>query len=157
GRSSPAITMSSVDLPEPEGPTMPIASPWPILRSMSLRICTRAAPRPSDRLTPVSAIAGASARFQVSFMRWIRRLRAMIGPGRVRPRSYGGWAAPVQAFVQALVLAAAFGGFAANAAAETPVKIVALGDSLTAGFGLPANAAFPSRLEESLKAKGHAV
>ena len=57
GRSSPAITISRVDLPEPDGPTMPIASPRPILRAMSLRICTRAAPRPSERLTPVSAIA----------------------------------------------------------------------------------------------------
>ena len=43
-RSSPAITISSVDLPEPDGPTRPIASPRPIFRSMSLRIWTRAAP-----------------------------------------------------------------------------------------------------------------
>jgi acyl-CoA thioesterase-1 len=43
------------------------------------------------------------------------------------------------------------------AAAEAPVKIVALGDSLTAGFGLPANAAFPVRLEQSLKANGTAI
>ena len=31
----------------------------PIFRSMSLRICTRAAPRPSDRFTPESRMAGA--------------------------------------------------------------------------------------------------
>ena len=37
------------------------------------------------------------------------------------------------------------------------MRIVALGDSLTAGFGLPANAAFPARLEQALKAKGIAV
>jgi acyl-CoA thioesterase I len=92
-------------------------------------------------------------------MQWIRRLRArvsaLMSPGRVRPRSYGGWAATVQA----LVLAAAFGNFAASpaAGAEAPVKIVALGDSLTAGFGLPASAAFPVRLEQALKAKGYAV
>ena len=67
--------------------------------------------------------------------------------------------ARVQAIARALVLAAAFGSVAANmaAAAETPIKIVALGDSLTAGLGLPANAAFPARLEQSLKAKGDAV
>ena len=41
--------------------------------------------------------------------------------------------------------------------AAEPVKIVALGDSLTAGFGLPREAAFPARLEAALQAKGHAV
>jgi acyl-CoA thioesterase I len=45
----------------------------------------------------------------------------------------------------------------APAAAAEPVRIVALGDSLTAGLGLPANAAFPARLEQALKAKGLAV
>ncbi len=67
--------------------------------------------------------------------------------------------ASVQVLVQALVLAAALGGFPANmaVAAEAPVKVVALGDSLTAGFNLPASAAFPARLERSLQAKGHAV
>jgi acyl-CoA thioesterase-1 len=34
---------------------------------------------------------------------------------------------------------------------------VALGDSLTAGLGLPANAAFPVRLQAALKAKGVAA
>jgi len=45
----------------------------------------------------------------------------------------------------------------ASAAADRPLKIVALGDSLTAGFGLPTNAAFPAKLEAALKAKGYAV
>ncbi len=35
-----------------------------------------------------------------------------------------------------------------------PVKLVALGDSLTAGLGLSASAAFPERLKKSLKDKG---
>jgi acyl-CoA thioesterase-1 len=43
------------------------------------------------------------------------------------------------------------------AAAERPVKIVALGDSLTAGFGVAADAAFPAKLERALQAKGLAV
>jgi acyl-CoA thioesterase I len=42
-------------------------------------------------------------------------------------------------------------------AADAPVRIVALGDSLTAGFGLPREAAFPARLEAALKARGLAV
>jgi acyl-CoA thioesterase I len=35
--------------------------------------------------------------------------------------------------------------------------IVALGDSLTAGLGLPQDQAFPARLEAALKARGHDV
>ena len=39
-------------------------------------------------------------------------------------------------------------------AAAPPIKLVVLGDSLTAGFGLPAAQAFPVRLQRSLKDKG---
>ena len=42
-------------------------------------------------------------------------------------------------------------------AAEHPVNIVALGDSLTAGYGLAANDAFPAQLQRALIAKGLAV
>ena len=44
---------------------------------------------------------------------------------------------------------------AANA--EAPVKIVALGDSLTAGLGLPEKEGFVPRLQAALAAKGMAV
>jgi len=37
------------------------------------------------------------------------------------------------------------------------MRIVALGDSLTAGLGLPVDGAFPAKLERALKAKGLAV
>jgi acyl-CoA thioesterase I len=37
------------------------------------------------------------------------------------------------------------------------VTIVALGDSLTAGLGLPENESFPAQLEAALKARGHDV
>jgi len=43
------------------------------------------------------------------------------------------------------------------AAAQSPIKIVALGDSLVAGYNLPASEAFPAQLERALKAKGIAV
>ncbi len=45
----------------------------------------------------------------------------------------------------------------AVAAEKPPVRIVALGDSLSAGFNLPASAAFPARLERALREKGYAV
>jgi acyl-CoA thioesterase-1 len=38
-----------------------------------------------------------------------------------------------------------------------PIKLVVLGDSLTAGLGLPAEAAFPARLALALKREGLAV
>jgi acyl-CoA thioesterase-1 len=46
----------------------------------------------------------------------------------------------------------AFAGVAV--AAEAPVRIVAFGDSLTAGFGLAAQDAFPAQLERALAAAG---
>ncbi len=42
-------------------------------------------------------------------------------------------------------------------AADHPVNIVAFGDSLTAGYGLAANEAFPAQLQRALTAKGLAV
>ena len=43
------------------------------------------------------------------------------------------------------------------AATDRPVKIVALGDSLTAGLGLPAADTFPAKLTQALAAKGLSV
>jgi acyl-CoA thioesterase-1 len=60
--------------------------------------------------------------------------------------------------VMAVTIACAWVGAAPPAAAaERPVKIAVLGDSLTAGFGLPAGSAFPARLEAALRRSGHAV
>lgn len=44
-----------------------------------------------------------------------------------------------------------------RAAPDRPLRIVALGDSLTAGYGLPSSAAFSVVLERALKARGHKV
>lgn len=62
-------------------------------------------------------------------------------------------------FAWVTVFAALVGGSGAAPAlaADAPVKIVALGDSLTAGFGLPVAASFPVKLEKALKAKGIAA
>ena len=43
---------------------------------------------------------------------------------------------------------------AARAEAVKPIKLVVLGDSLSAGLGLPANEAFPAKLQKALKDKG---
>lgn len=42
-------------------------------------------------------------------------------------------------------------------AADRPLKLVAFGDSLTAGFGLPAQDAFPAKLQAALKSKGYDI
>jgi acyl-CoA thioesterase-1 len=76
---------------------------------------------------------------------------------------YGHWFAAVERlprlFIELLVLARTgamlmTGPAAAQAPAQKPIKLVVLGDSLSAGYGLPAAAAFPVRLQKALKDKG---
>jgi acyl-CoA thioesterase I len=51
-----------------------------------------------------------------------------------------------------------FASSAASAVAQgKPITLVALGDSLSAGYQLPAAKAFPVQLEAALKARGHNV
>jgi acyl-CoA thioesterase I len=47
--------------------------------------------------------------------------------------------------------------FNVSRAAAGETVIVALGDSLTAGYGLPQDQSFPAQLEAALKARGHDV
>jgi acyl-CoA thioesterase I len=66
-----------------------------------------------------------------------------------------------RALVLASLAAAAASGMAATQAraqaTRRPFTIVAFGDSLTAGFGLPRNQAFPARLQARLTAAGYHV
>src|SRR5665647_1528640 len=77
--------------------------------------------------------------------------------------SAGGVEGRVRMFVHILVLGVvlmtAGTGFAqTKAVAEAkPIKIVVLGDSLSAGLGLSGSAAFPVRLQKTLESKGIAV
>jgi acyl-CoA thioesterase-1 len=63
----------------------------------------------------------------------------------------------VHILVLGVVLMTAGTGFARATADARPIKIVVLGDSLSAGLGLPAPAAFPQRLQKTLESKGIAV
>jgi acyl-CoA thioesterase-1 len=74
-------------------------------------------------------------------------------------RSYGKLGPQVQRLAMAAALAGAVMVSMVNPvnAAERTIKVVALGDSLTAGYQLPAGAAFPVQLEQALKARGLAV
>jgi acyl-CoA thioesterase-1 len=61
----------------------------------------------------------------------------------------------VRIFTLAAALMAALGS--ASTAADKPLQIVALGDSLTAGLGLSEQDAFPAKLQRALAAKGITV
>jgi acyl-CoA thioesterase-1 len=105
-------------------------------------------------LTPESATAGLAeggrAAEELSFM--------MLGAGglwQFGSRSYGKWRAAVQRLAAGLAMLCL--AMVAAEASERPVKIVALGDSLTAGFQLPQSAAFPAQLERALKQQGIAA
>jgi acyl-CoA thioesterase-1 len=93
-------------------------------------------------------------------MPWIRR--SSVSP-RWKPRharSYGSSARAVQGWFAIAAICGLFSLLQVSAvgqealAQERPVRIVALGDSITTGLGLPANQAFPARLQAALKAKG---
>jgi acyl-CoA thioesterase-1 len=71
--------------------------------------------------------------------------------------SYGDRPAWVQRLAAALAALAIIAAPAPARAAERPIRIVALGDSLTAGLGLPTNLAFPAKLARTLQAKGITV
>src|SRR3954453_11399158 len=152
GRSSPAITISKVDLPEPDGPIRPIASPDATRRLISFRIWTRAAPVPSERLTlEMEMVSGSTPAREEDSMRLSMA------------RSYGTSAVGVEGRISMLVhilvlimglmttATALAGGTAAGSA--KPIKMVVLGESLSAGYGLAGTAAFPMRLQKALEAK----
>jgi acyl-CoA thioesterase I len=63
----------------------------------------------------------------------------------------------IKAFALLIGVLAAIQTGSVAAAPDRTLRIVALGDSLTAGFGLPQSAAFPAVLERALKARGRRV
>src|SRR3954454_22552727 len=155
GRSSPAMVMSSVDLPEPDGPTRPTASPRAMVSEIPFRIWTRAAPRPRLKSTFSSAMAlwvipihPNVSRGEIHVSRGeiqdtrpperVRRARLIWGNGMQRHHGFA-----VRAIVATLIGYVGLLLGPAVAQPDRPLRLVALGDSLTAGYGLPAEAAFP--------------
>lgn len=79
---------------------------------------------------------------------------------RLRPefdRHWGQMVARIAAVNLCLLCLGWFGHMSTAAGQERTIRIVAFGDSLTAGFRLPPKNAFPVRLEAALKARGHNV
>jgi len=86
------------------------------------------------------------------------------------PRGFRGAQGGEQAYGRRAALAKALAGIGVlrtpgaaraqgqgQAPANGPPRLLVLGDSLTAGFGLPAGQGFAPRLEAALRARGHAV
>jgi acyl-CoA thioesterase-1 len=84
-------------------------------------------------------------------MKWLRSLRPDLPPRSYRSRRH---LVHRLIFAAIVTMAWAILSVIAAEAVNGPVRIVALGDSLSAGFGLPAKDAFPAKLEQALKDKG---
>ena len=83
-----------------------------------------------------------------------QRGRLVSGPGLVASQEVLKKACRLLALITFFVMGIVHHGMAADA----PLRILALGDSLTAGYGLEdLGDAFPAQLEKALKAKGHNV
>lgn len=77
----------------------------------------------------------------------------MSGILKAGPHSYGHW----RAIVYTLTFAGALLAAVAGPASAKTLRLVVLGDSLTAGLGLPPGEAFPDQLQAALRAKGFEV
>jgi len=83
-----------------------------------------------------------------------------IAANRNGPGTYGALAGKVQAAIfgsLAIVTAISVLWVTSALADRGPIRLVALGDSLSAGFMLSPDAAFPVRLEQALRDKGYDV
>lgn len=81
----------------------------------------------------------------------------MFRRGGAPPEMRAGQANPLGGYGRRRVIVnglAALTLLAVPAAAQEPARLLVLGDSLTAGYGLPKNQAFPARLEAALRADG---
>ncbi len=91
----------------------------------------------------------------------IRTVASRYKPTRRRPRAFLKYGALRAGFNRLGTVAATIllvsTLYGEPAAAETPTRILVLGDSLVSGYGLPAGEDFPSRLEAALTGRGHRV
>lgn len=126
------MSMRSEDLPDPDGPTSPTLSP----RAMA-------------SVMPRSTSTGPALPARVSRASARSRIVSAISAAFALPLRLGyGAAQGLRNLLLALVL------LSPGLAAAEPVTIVALGDSLTQGYGLPPEEGFVPQLERWLKARG---
>jgi acyl-CoA thioesterase-1 len=73
---------------------------------------------------------------------------------RASDRAYGSCRRIINLLSVVLACAALVVPAPGGSRAERPLKLLALGDSLTAGYGLPSDVSFTARLQAALKAQG---
>ena len=83
----------------------------------------------------------------------VSMVRSYGNSARAVERRYG-FFMHIAVLMLALMTVAGPASAPAWADATKPVKLVVLGDSLSAGLGLPAQEAFPAKLQKALQAKG---
>jgi acyl-CoA thioesterase I len=106
----------------------------------------------------MATAAGEEATLKMSFMRLRGPTRSLAISPSIRARSYGRRRLAFQFAIAALLsVGLVVAARPRLASADSPVKIVALGDSLTAGYGLPDRDSFVSQLQVALTAKGIAA
>lgn len=86
-----------------------------------------------------------------------QRSLSPIGPAARSPGEYGRRTRGINAAVAGVILALALVWAGIGTAAAGPVRLLVFGDSLTAGYGLPKEEAFPAQLQRALREKGLAV
>src|SRR5262249_49566070 len=133
--SRPAATISSDDLPEPDGPSSATVSPAGILSVTPFRMFTGPAALDSVSVTSSKLMAGGEF---------------CIDDSRARQpyRRYGMSTARLKRMLSMIAVIV----FAATGAVAAPVKILALGTSLTQGYGVAPGLDFTAVLEDRLRA-----
>src|SRR5262249_50350177 len=130
----------------PEGPTTPTVSPLATSRSRPRRILTSPAALASLSSTPVRRII---AWFWESSAMPLRIAPLWITSSRIAPSRHLHRLLAFTILIQGLP-----GPGPAPAAESGPLKILALGDSLTSGYGLPQDQGFVPQLQKALAAAG---
>ncbi len=134
-RSNPPISINSDDLPDPDGPISPKVSPRSTFSVMPRKIST-----------------GPALPCNVSRASFNARMVSFMSVPYVFPPSYGPFR-PLRNVTIAILLWL----LAANSAFAEKLTVVALGDSLTAGYGLAPEFGFVPVLQNWLQANGQDV
>jgi acyl-CoA thioesterase-1 len=159
--SSPAATIKSDDLPDPDGPSTATASPAAISSDTPESMLTGPATLESVRCTSFKFTTGAgrcivgseSARRRLAeiadrrycIMSWVFKLR--------RPGERSSTKSVSAVSIAALIAASSCVTFA-HGAFSHPVRILAFGTSLTQGYGLPPGTELTALIETRLRAAG---
>ena len=150
------------DLPDPEGPTIPTASPAASVKSTPRKISTGPAalssvsviPRRVTRSLPARWAVAGSVIMTVPLSCLGATMKTQVSRRRVQTSQYllifRGFKRLTAIIAFTLTL-----GLSHTAIAGTVIAV--LGDSLAAGFGLATNEGFPARLEAALRNAGEDV